>query len=210
MKAATGDEMTDIGRCSTITSCLYDYQTLASGILAIVAAVITAIVIWRAAKLPLVEQKNEERDRTRKKLIFAASVLSREFLMLRTRAGQVEGTIQVAIAANSSITERTREMVLLKIHSMVDDWDFMEVIPSNRLDAIERFCQLVADHNFDMLRAAGAFGDMNFRRSILDRVKKIEADGLHLANQLASLSRVASDEPSSVRSHWLSRALHRR
>jgi hypothetical protein len=48
---------------------------------------------------------------------------------------------------------------------------------------ISEFYRLVDDHNFDMDRAGGAFGDQNFRQSIRNRLQSIRGLATTLAAQ---------------------------
>lgn len=173
--------------CTTWYHCVYDFQTLISGSLAIIAAVVTAAVIWRSAKLPFIEQERREKELLRRQILFASSVLSEQLLIIATRARQAEGTITVVVASNTDVNDDTRRRTILEIHPIVDDRETMSVLPTELLQRLSKLRHQIADHNFDMMRAGGAFGADNFRTSILARIRQIEHDARELSGSFAVL-----------------------
>jgi hypothetical protein len=154
---------------------IYDLQTLIAGALASIAAAVTAYIVWRSARLPVEAQAQATTDRQERQKHYIASVLSSHLGTLAARARQAEGTIKVAIAANANVNDDTRKKTTLKLHSIVDDWEFMSLIPEALLEHTMRLRRQIDDHNFDMERAGGAFGSQEFRHSILTRINTIQA-----------------------------------
>ena len=153
---------------------LFDFQALIAGVLAVVAAVFTAGVVWRSAKLPLLEQQRVNREVAGRRKLYVCVTLSSNFAELAARARQAEGTIKVVIAANANVSEDTRQKTRLKLHPMIDDWEAMSLLPPEVQRRIMTLSRKIQDHNFDMDRAGGAFGSNEFRVSVLNQVKSIQ------------------------------------
>lgn len=170
--------------CINTLDCFYDFQTLLSGILAIGAALITALIIWWTAYLPIQHQKNEIIRQKRRKQHYVALILSRNFRLLATRARQAQGTVKVTKAANKDITENVRKRTILVFDSIIDDWELMSLFPSSVLTKIVDLRNIVNEHNFDMERAGGAFGDDNFGNQIMNRLDSIASQCNVLGSEL--------------------------
>jgi len=110
--------------------------------------------------------------------------LGNDLRQLRARAQQAEGTIRVTIAANANVNDDTRDKTILRIHPIADNWEFMSLLSSEIFNAFSEFRRVVDDHNFDMMRAGGAFGADNFRQSILQRIQLIQAQSAQVSNLL--------------------------
>lgn len=164
---------------------IFKYQTLISGILAIIAALITAIVIWRSAQLPFKKQSERQDELEKKKLTYLCAVLSDDLHLLAARVRMAEGTINNIIHANGDVTDDVREKTTLSFHKITDEWEFMSLLPSHILKQFRRLHRKITDHNFDMQRAGGAFGADNFRQSILARTRTIYPAALGLSQTLS-------------------------
>lgn len=161
--------------CYTSWSCIEDYQTLISGILAVGAAVGTAVAVWLSARLPIKHQRLEAQALQARKRYYVALVLSRNFRLLATRAAQAKSTVIAVKAANGTVTDDTKRRATLIFDAVIDNWELMSVFPVDILGDIADLQNRVADHNFDIERAGGAFGADNFAESIKDRCDAIRA-----------------------------------
>lgn len=166
---------------------IFDYQTLISGVLAILAAIGTTWAIFHTAQLPLKAQEAERNAIDARRRAYVSMALGRDLFTLAARARSAEGTIRVVIAANAVINDDTREKVYLRLPEMTQDWESMAALPEQTFLNLSRLMRLVEDHNFDMARAGGAFGADNFQRTILDRAKKIEITAKAVASQVDML-----------------------
>jgi hypothetical protein len=175
--------------CTSTIRCVVDFQTLLSGILAIFAALVTALVIWCAAYLPIKKQAQRDKEMTDRRQRYVCLVLSTDFQLLASRALQAEGTIKVAIAANTNVTDNIREKTQLNLHPIIDDWESMSLLSKDKVRNILELSRKVNDHNFDMQRAGGAFGADNFRQSILSRIGIIQSLAKGLAAQIEAVNR---------------------
>ncbi len=169
-------------KCTTILDCLYNFQTIISGVLAIIVAFFTAIIIWWTAYLPIQHKKDADLEQRERKQHYVALVLSKNFQLLATRAKQVQGTVIVTKAANATITEDVRARTKLHFDPIINDWELMSLFPPEILTRIVGLRKHVDDHNFDMERAGGAFGDDNFGQQIKSRLDSIGT----LCHQLSS------------------------
>ena len=100
---------TDSELCSSFVKCLFDFQTGIAGVFAIFAAIYSAKVILRAAKLPVDAQDVQNKVLEERKRSYIKQILAEDFRLLASRARQAEGTIKVHISANKEVTERTKE-----------------------------------------------------------------------------------------------------
>lgn len=166
---------------------IFDYQTLISGVLAILAAVGTTWVIFRTARLPLLAQEAERTATEVRRLAYVSLALGRDLFTLAARARSALGTIRAVIAQNAIINDDTRERVFLRLPAMTQDWESMALLPEQVFLNLSRLMRLVEDHNYDMERAGGAFGADNFRQVILDRVQRIEITAKAVASQIDML-----------------------
>jgi hypothetical protein len=182
---------TPIGQ-GVIYTLLYSFQTLISGVLAIVAAIITAYVVWRSANAPIRATEASEKNLRIRRARFTLSVLSWELRTIVSRARQVRGTIDVTTAANAQVNDDTKQKCYLPRPQMLEDWESMSSLSVGRFESIRQFFQIVDEHNFDIRRAAGAFGEENFRRSLRSRL-----DLIH--KQAANLQASINDELQIVR-----------
>ncbi len=169
---------------STLAQMIFDYQTLISGVLAILAAIGTIWAIFHTARLPLMAQEAERKATEARLRAYVSLALGRDLFTLAARARSAQGTIRVVIAGNVIINDDTREKVYLRLPAMTQDWESMAVLPEQAFLNLSRLMRLVEDHNFDMARAGGAFGADNFRQVILDRVQKIEINAKAVASQI--------------------------
>jgi hypothetical protein len=173
------------GTCSGFIECLWQFQTLAGGIFAIIAAIITAAIIYISARLPVKAEQVLNKKAEDRRLRLRSIELSEEFNILGMRAVQGKGTVTVHKASNVSITDDIRGKMMLRIPRPTRDWEFMSLIP----EAVARECirlnGMIKDHNFDMERAGGAFGDDNFGRSITTRLEAINKMAVELSQKFS-------------------------
>lgn len=183
--------MTD-ATCAGLVECLWKFQTLAGGIFAIIAAIITASIIYVAARLPIKAEQVLNKKAEERRLRLRSIELSEEFKILGMRAVQGKGTVTVHKASNASITDDTRRKMILRIPRPTRDWEFMSLIP----EAVARECirlnGMIKDHNFDMERAGGAFGDDNFGRSITTRLEMINKMAVELSQKFSGHEQLRS------------------
>ena len=163
---------------------VFDYQTLISGILAILAAGIATWGIIYTARLPLAAQEHERRATEARRRAYVSLALGRDLFTLAARARSARGTIRAVIASNAMIDDNIREGVLLRFPAMAQDWESMSVLPEKAFLNVSRLMRRAEDHNFDMARAGGAFGADNFRQSILARLEKIEDTAKGIGGQI--------------------------
>lgn len=176
-----------MGKLSPFWAFVAEFQTLISGVLAILAAVGTTWVIFYTARLPLKAQEAERRATERLRRAYVSLALGRDLFTLAARARSAQGTIRAVIAGNVVINDDIRGKVHLRLPAMTQEWEAMAVLPEQAFLNLSRLMRLVEDHNFDMARAGGAFGADNFRQLILNRVQKIEITAKGLASQIDML-----------------------
>ncbi len=171
--------------CTGFWSCAYAYQTLAAGFLAVLAGLGTAWVIWRAAHLPVREEsKRQERQRKRRRT-HGQIVLMGELATVRRRASQSTASIRVMIANNTSLTDALKSGLYLSLPAVLSEWEVVSLFPDELQQKCMDFANDVHEHNNDVERAGGAFGDNNFRRQVLGRLGEIEQAAAALRTNLA-------------------------
>jgi hypothetical protein len=171
--------------CEPLNKCiLYNYQALFSGILAICAAVVTAVVLWCSALLPIEQRQRETKELEQKKIRFLKLSLHHDFRLLSTRASHAASTIKVTIAANVNVSENTRKKTKLQVPAIVNQWEFMSLLSFDEFDSVMKLVRKVQDHNFDMERAGGSFGDDNFQRHVQVQANQIKDMAFMISNQM--------------------------
>ena len=161
---------------------IYHFQTLISGVLAVLAAFGGGWAIYHSAQMPLEAQREQQDELKRRRLLFACRILASEFSRISTLARQAESTIQVTIASQVTINDSTRQKTTLPIPELLSDWEFMSLLPSELFDQVTRVTRAIQDHNFDMSRAGGLFGDNNFQRHVLAHASALIPMAHGLAN----------------------------
>ena len=174
--------------CTSLLKCIFDFQTAFSGMVALLAAGIGAAVLWRVARLPILQQESVARAQADKRQKYVCSRMSSDLQDLAIRARQAQGTIEAVIAANSTVSDVTRQKTRLKLSPLVDDWESMALLPSDVIKTLLRLRNEIEHHNFDMDRAGGAFGSDNFRQSILSRLLLMPQTALAIADSLAAIA----------------------
>lgn len=173
--------------CVTFAECVYDYQSLISGILALIAAIWSIYYLWKTANLPIRAQREHEKELDRRRLKFLCLTLAEELQLLATRARQAEGTIKVFAASNGTITEETRAKTKLMVPAILDEWEFMSLVSSDTFNELMTYRHELVNHNFDVQRAAGAFGADSFREIMQDRLKSIQMHSVDLSAKILRL-----------------------
>lgn len=173
--------------CSSIPVCIYNFQPLFAGGLAVIAAIIAAGGVYLSARLPLKHKERVERQAEARRVQVNYRVLLSDLLILHERVRQAEGTIKVVIAARATVTDETRAKVRLIMPELCSDWAFMSLVPSDLADAILALGRIVDSHNFDMDRAGGSFGADNFRELIFQRLKSISEHVAKLRERIVEL-----------------------
>lgn len=169
--------------CTSVLKCVFDFQTLIAGGLAIGAAVIGAWAVVRTATVPVRAAKAVAIEADRRRLRFFGSVLSQNLSLLRSRCRQAEGTIIVLHGGNHAVTDESRDRMRLETHSSLDDWEFMALLPDGMLRRLIGLQRAIADHNFDVDRA-GTFAVDTWRESVIGRLRRISDE----ANALRGLA----------------------
>lgn len=177
--------MTDLTPvCTTAWWCLYQFQTFFAGILALIAAVITAAVIRWAASAPIEAQRQDNAVLLERRRRHECLVLSLEFQMLHRRANQVPGIVRTHVAGNRDVSEATKERMYLTPPAAIRDWTVMSLLPPDIVGRCLALAQRMEDHNYDIRRTAGAFGADNFRQVLIERNRQIIREAAALRNAL--------------------------
>lgn len=175
--------------CTQFFECVWEFQTLATGFFAVLGAVGTATVIYLAARLPLRAERDRQEKSERRRLRLRSLEISEELKLISKRASQGQGTVRAYKASNKDISEATRQKMRLRIPAPTHDWEFMSLLPEDIARECLQLNGMIEDHNFDIERAGGAFGDDNFGRSITDRLGRIRTKAMELSNTVLGISR---------------------
>ncbi len=162
---------------------LYDYQTLVSGVLAILAAGATAWVVIHAARIPIEAQRQRDRELRNARRDYLRAVLMGEIFTIATRARQAASTVKTYKASTHEITDDGKEKLYLTIPHDTQDWEAMAVLGTEVIKEWASLRHLIDEHNFDIKRAGGAFGDDNFGRKIMSRAEAIAAAAQQFAGK---------------------------
>jgi hypothetical protein len=168
--------------CTGVVQCVWAFQTLITGIVAVLSAIVTAATIYFAARLPVSAEREREKESAGRRLRLRSLEMSEELKLLGKRARLGQSTVKVHKASNADVTEATRQKMRLRIPEPTQDWRFMSLLPENMARECLQLNSMIEDHNFDIERAGGAFGDDNFGRSITDRLETIRTKAEELSN----------------------------
>jgi hypothetical protein len=175
--------------CTGALDCLFQFQTLAAGIIGTAAALITAYAIYSAARMPVKAEQERATQREARRLRLRSLELIGELTILTRRATQGKGTVIVHKASNVAVTDETRQRMMLLVPSATRDWEFMSLIPEEIARRCVELGMMIEDHNFDMERTGGAFGDDNFGRSVVSRLETIAKLAAALSQEMPGLAR---------------------
>ncbi|WP_282608969.1 hypothetical protein [Pelagibius sp. Alg239-R121] len=170
--------------CAGFWSCVFAFQTLIAGLLAVIAAAGTAYAVWRSAHIPAVQQERHERDQQRRRRRHGANILAGELSHVSERAHQAAATIKVIIAANKTLTEEMKDPLYLKPPATLSNWEVTSLFPDEYQRRCIDFTNLINRHNFHVARAGGVFGDTNSQKTVQRRVKSISDIAHRLRNDL--------------------------
>ena len=121
--------------CGTFWGCLYAYQTLIAGVLAVGAAGFTAGVLWYAAHLPVKAQEQQDKALKERRRVYGLIALSAELQTLANSIGDVRGALD-AVAFESSEPRDT----LLEVPLIIGDWETVSLLSPELI----RRCQALA------------------------------------------------------------------
>lgn len=156
--------MTDV--CTSTIKCFYDFQTLASGVLAVGAALIGGAYVLRSSRLPIEAQRQQTDSFERRKAAHISRVMAVEMTRIADLANQAASTIRVVVNSGTDVTEATRSKTTIQPPSLIDDVEAMSLMPAHLSRKALDLRHAVLRHNFDMNRAGGSFGDTNFQAHV--------------------------------------------
>lgn len=183
--------------CTSFLHCLFQFQTLLAGVLAIIAALLTTAGIVWAANHPVKIQLKLKKVQEIKRAIYISHKFFTDLRFLSQHARYAHGTITVVIASGRNVTEKTRQQTTLVFPSFINEWESMVLLPDDLYKKALSLMRVVFDHNFDMQRAGGAFGADNFREVILRRTQSIEIQAFELSNDIMRFARALEHPPTS-------------
>lgn len=163
--------MTEI--CSSLLKCAYDFQTLASGVLAVGAAIIGGAYVLRSSRLPVKAHRAQLDAYERRKAAHISRVFAVELERISTLATQAAATIRVVISSGKEVTEITRSKTMIEPPALIDDVDAMSLLPPHLSRMALSIRRDLLRHNFDMHRAGGSFGDSNFRKHVTNQAENL-------------------------------------
>ncbi len=165
---------------------IWNFQTLVVGIFATGVAFVTAIIIYRSATIPIETQKEKEARDQQRFLRLQSLVLSEEYKLISKRARGIEGTVTVHKASNASVSDVTKSRMKLEVPQATRDWHYLSLLPEEVARKCLTINAMIEDHNFDIERAGGAFGDDNFGRLIQRRANSISKTAEEVSAKLSS------------------------
>ena len=171
--------------CGTFWGCLYAYQTLIAGVLAVGAAAVTAGVIWYAAHLPVKAQERREEALTERRRVYGLMALSAELSTLMISIGHVRGAI--GAAGFDPLQQRD---ISLEAPPIIGDWETVSLLPPEMIRRCQALAVSVHHHNRSLpgiaeaLRAIHRHDRVRWHLDSLDRMRDLagelrqEADAL--------------------------------
>jgi hypothetical protein len=124
----------------------------------------------------------------KRKETYLRSILSFEFKRIKFVAIHAASTIKTIVAANGIISDTTRERTIINIPPIIEDWKFMSLLSSTELEEVMNLIKEIHDHNFDMKRAGGSYGDDNFSKRVQTNADNIATKAVKLSNTIRQRS----------------------
>jgi hypothetical protein len=187
----SGDLQMDWNGCSGFWHCVYDFQNLASGVFAVLAAGLGAWALFKVARKQARADEAIRLEQDRRRLYSGCRAISAELKRMAELARQAEGTIRATIAASASIGNETRERTKLPVPLMLEDWEFLALLPVELTEQTFSTMAVVKQHNFDMQRAGGSYGDTNFGITVGRRASQLMTSLSQLSNEYLHEARKA-------------------
>lgn len=181
--------LVDAGRvCDTAVGCLQAFQPLVAALLAGAAALTSALVLWKSARLTDRRERERLANEKRQLLIFVANLLSNEVQGVASKTASIQGTIRAIRAANKELSDKTSERCLLYLPNDVDDWEKIGLLPSNIQRDIFSFRRMLERHNSNM-RPGHTFGSDNALEDALGLLGLIAIEGGKIGSALIVLAK---------------------
>ena len=140
---------------------------------AIVAAAITAWVIWKSANRPVEAQGKRDRAKEDRRLRHGCLKLSHDLQILHRKARKVETEIRMQITAEEAGTGRVGLNVSLPELTIIMDWKVMSLMSSDICERCFTLLGQTTDHNNDISDAVPAFKGDEFRDHLFKRLQKM-------------------------------------
>ncbi|WP_156092499.1 hypothetical protein [Rhodovibrio salinarum] len=167
-----------------IIAFIKEFQNLMTGILAIIGACITAFLIYKSTHIS-VRAERQKQEREEVQLVNLRCLeLAEDLSLISKRAKNGCGTIRAAKAENAQIGDKIKARMKLSPPDSTKDWKFMSLIDQDLARAALKINSLIYDHNFDLDRSGGAFGDDNFGRQMSERLSDIQGKSRHLSQKI--------------------------
>lgn len=152
---------------------------VAGALIAALATVLSQLMIGRR------ELAADSRQQARRLKFVRASLLA-DLATIAGRANQIPGIVKVHKAANTEVSDRTKQRCTISMPKQFDEWESMAVLPNEVLEDCITLMRLIDSNNYDIQRAGGAFGDDN--------------SGLRISNQAIEIAERAHAISGKLRS----------
>ena len=177
-----------------IPNCIYSFQTLITGILAIAAAIITAIAIVYSSNKNIKNEKEKRNEERAIRFKVGKLTIMSELNFIQYQVRQNLATIRVVVGANANVNDDVRKKVRMKIPSAFTDWELLGLFPGTVISRIVDIVDRLEKHNRDIRAAGGAFGSDNFREQINNRLNEISQIADTCRNRIHNLGDYPVDE----------------
>ena len=185
---------------------LHEFQALATGILAIIAAYVTAKAIRRAAQAPVDAAERRDAELRQRRLRHACFVLASEFRRLAMEAERAitprPGLGRIGKSAmGHELTDEVREVMTLTLPEMLNTWESASLLPKDIANRCFELSNMANKHNrqmktitrlgpdTDLGPASGLVGGIrSSTNEIRARLEKLNTAADKLAQELESMA----------------------
>lgn len=167
---------------------LYNFQTLISGILAILAAVLAGKYLLKSTTIPLQAQKEKDNTHLKNRQRLLALEIIESLKVISIRAEYAVGTVVANKSANKG-SEESKERCKLTLEIQAPMSDILSTFPSNILAPFSKLKSLLINHNYDIDRTNPTFGSDDFAQSITARLNQIELNSKSLIDLVSEFER---------------------
>ncbi|MEO1564439.1 MAG: hypothetical protein AAFR98_13465 [Pseudomonadota bacterium] len=150
-----------------------EFQTLIAGSLATIAAVVTAYVVYKSAKLGVEANQLTRKGLKEQKLAYAKNQLAVDMEQVRRQCTQTASTIKVHVASNAEVTETIKNRCYIDGGSILLDWEFISLFDGDEQKQILRLRSKIRAFNKDIEKTGGAFGALNWQEHLYNQLNSI-------------------------------------
>ncbi|WP_020593328.1 hypothetical protein [Kiloniella laminariae] len=180
------EDAIEAGVCSDVSFCIAHYQTLLSGMVAVLAAIVTAVLVYYSATVPVREQRRKDHEQKEQIKAIIELEFKEEMKLVAKRARAIKGSIITYRASDVQVNDDNRKRLFLPESDLVTQRELMSLQDRNTVARFLSLMSLVYAHQQN-IRDTGSFVDDNYYNQINGRLDLIRSIALTLAGAAVNI-----------------------